>query len=273
MHDILIVFVGESFRSGTHGSRIVGNDDSYNDQIEAIQSHCKFIKELKDKKKVSIDIYIRTYETKFSNNMISLYNDSVADYRTYSIIPLEKQTNYRSINDHIQELSKNINFTNYSYLYIIRIDLILKQLFTDLILFKNIYKITFPSICFIPYNLVGGYPRINDVFFIIPKKYFKLVEYNIFDFEHNAWCNIYNKNYDENNKIKNEDLDLLVKTLHDSDPFKDWNPLYKLANRRETEIWHTINTYYDIKKHKFIDIEEMNKEQVEQFNIYKNNDT
>lgn len=57
MERIVILYVGESFRSGNQGTRMIGGGDSYREQMEAIESHCKMMRELKEKKSYTIDIY------------------------------------------------------------------------------------------------------------------------------------------------------------------------------------------------------------------------
>jgi hypothetical protein len=34
-------------------------------------------------------------------------------------------------------------------------------------------------------------------------------------------------------------ISYFVNTYHDSDSEKDWNPLYKIANRPESKIWYS----------------------------------
>jgi hypothetical protein len=79
------------------------------------------------------------------------------------------------------------------------------------------------------------------------------------------------KSYEDEKSVTNEDCDLILKTLHDSDSAKDWNPLYRIANRSQA-IWHTRDTYYDIKTHIFKQMTEMAIHDVEAFNRDRIND-
>jgi hypothetical protein len=44
---------------------------------------------------------------------------------------------------------------------------------------------------------IEGYPRINDMMFIIPKKYYRLIEDNEIDYVHEACFNIKGKSYED----------------------------------------------------------------------------
>lgn len=119
--------------------------------------------------------------------MRARYNQSVANVKNYNI---KSRDEHGSINDHIKEMMRGIRIREYRECYIIRIYLILKDYFIEMLIAKEIDRITFPSICFIPYNKIEGYPRINDMMFIIPKKYYRLIEENEIDYVHEAWINI-----------------------------------------------------------------------------------
>ena len=49
---IVIIYVGESFRVGNQGSRNIGDKESYDEQIEAIKSHCDFMNKFKKEKNI-----------------------------------------------------------------------------------------------------------------------------------------------------------------------------------------------------------------------------
>ena len=38
-----------------------------------------------------------------------------------------------------------------------------------------------------------------------------------------------------------EDMDTIINTFHDSDSNKDFNPLYKIVNRPESNVFHYLS--------------------------------
>ena len=51
---------------------------------------------------------------------------------------------------------------------------------------------------------------------------------------HDTWCDLINTT-----DLTYNDLDTMINTYHDSDSFKDYNPLYYIVNRPESKIWHS----------------------------------
>lgn len=66
----------------------------------------------------------------------------------------------------------------------------------------------------------------------LPKKYYKYINY--IKIGHNCWFHLM-----ENKNLKYDDLDTVVNTFHDSDSFKDFNPLYYIVNRSESKVFHS----------------------------------
>ena len=138
--------------------------------------------------------------------------------------------------------NKNINVNVYDFIFYIRIDLFLKDYLLKVMdITKN--KILFPSICWGKNCIIKNYPRVNDMMMFIPKKYYEFIrDINIY---HNCWYKLINTS-----TIKNDDLDVILNTLHDSDSEKDNNPIYYIVNRPESKVWHSPNQIFD--KEKFI---------------------
>ena len=42
-----------------------------------------------------------------------------------------------------------------------------------------------------------------------------------------------------------KDIDTMIHTYHDSDSFKDYNPLYYIVNRQQTDIDHSKGYIFD----------------------------
>lgn len=226
---IAYLFIGESFRSGTQGSRIIGQPQSYDSQKKATESHIKLMNHIKNKYNYDADIYISSVTTCYTTDLLSWYSPVIAS----TFIKQE----YSSIHYHIKNSIKLIkNKEEYSHIFIFRIDLVFKDYMIEILNPNTIIKFTFPTICFIPLHKVKGtgLPRINGMFFLIPNKYFNLLSYYNINYEHNTWSDFVRQQ-----KATNADFDVLIDTYHDSDPYKDWNPLYYLCCRDENTTWHT----------------------------------
>jgi hypothetical protein len=76
---ILFCIVGGSFRYGSQGTRNIGDKISYSEQIKASESHIAFLQYISQKYNSKIDINISTYETKYTNDLINIYNEYIVD--------------------------------------------------------------------------------------------------------------------------------------------------------------------------------------------------
>ena len=128
-----------------------------------------------------------------------------------------------------------------------RIDLFLKNKFIE-IFNPNWNKILFPSICYKPHHKCGIHPRVNDMMLYFPKKYYKYIEfilYNNGNTGHNLWETFINQT-----DLTYKDLDTILHTYHDSDSEKDYNPIYYIVNRNQAIINQATkstksNDYFD----------------------------
>jgi hypothetical protein len=73
----------------------------------------------------------------------------------------------------------------------------------------------------------------------IPSTYFYLFNLNIY-LNHDAWFT-----YKTDYNLTNNDMDFILDTYHDSDTFKDFNPLYYMVSRPENQKWHSENFVID----------------------------
>jgi len=223
-----IILFGESFRTPGKGQcqRDRGSNESYSEQIKAANSHMNFIKDLNNKA-CNIDVYIGSYDTQFTTDLINVYKDKLIGYKFYNDVIGQGIIVHNSIN----AIS---NIESYNFLLIMRIDLFLKDKFID-IFNINWDKILWPSICFKPYHKCGIHPRVNDMMIFVPKKYYNYLKHLYYDTTgHNQW-----EHFIKNTELKTDDLDTMINTFHDSDSFKDYNPLYYIVNRKESDIHHT----------------------------------
>jgi hypothetical protein len=220
----LIIFIGESFRLGNQFTRNRGNIKSYNNQIDACNSHINFIDYIINKFNLTIDIYIATYNTQFNQDLLLIY----AKY----LIGKDLYDDVIGLNNLFKNIINKINNINrYDFILYIRIDLFLKQYFIE-IFNPNLNTILFPTICSRPYHKYENKPRVNDMLLFIPKKYYKYLNNIIIC--HENWYNLL-----KNTDLTNDDIDTIIYTYHDSDSYKDFNPLYYIVNRDQSTIFHS----------------------------------
>ncbi len=223
----LIIIIGESFRLGGQGTRVRGVDESFNGQINACNSHIKFLDNLKNKFNCSSSVYISTYDTKYNQDLLNIYGNYLIGHKIYNdtigLTPLF--TN--SIID-----NKN-NLYDYTFVFYLRIDLYLKNLFKDI--FNPLWNnIRFPCICWKKDSIYNGKPRVNDMMLFVPNKFFDYLDK--MSICHEAWYL-----FSTDLKINYNDMDVIINTYHDSDSQKDLNPLYYIVNRSESSVWHSKN--------------------------------
>jgi len=232
----IILFLGESFRLGGQNNRNRGLNESYSEQIHASKSHINFINNLKNNKNSEIDLYINTYSTNFNNDLLDIYKNTEIKIYFNEGEPI----GYHNL---IHNSFKKLNIENYDFIFITRIDLFLKEDFIN-IFDPSWDKIYFPSICWTRDNghKIDNYPRVNDTMLFIPKKYFNYINY--IDYSdgsgHSQW-----KNFIEKAKLSIDDLDTMIKTYHDSDSAKDFNPLYYIVNRPEYATCDSKDELFD----------------------------
>ena len=224
----LIIFIGESFRLGTQGTRNRGTEESYNEQIKACNSHINFIEHIIQKFQLnSMSVFLSSYNTKYDNDLLSIYNKYLLGHNLYNDVIGLNTLFHNSINS----INSIKNIEKYDFILYIRIDLYLKQEFLN-IFNPTINNILFPTICWKHDSRVGNSPRVNDMLLFIPNKYYKYIKNIIIG--HNAWYDLI-----KNTDLTYDDLDTMINTYHDSDSFKDYNPLYYIVNRPESKIWHS----------------------------------
>lgn len=217
-----IIFLGESFRLGGQNNRNIGSDESYEAQIIACKSHFTFIKYIEEKCK--IDVCVSTYNTKFNDNLLDVYGNYIIRSDFYNNRMGTRALLYNTI--------KNLDTSVYDFILLSRIDICFKEQFNTV---YNAYwdTIRFASICFTVNNShkCGIYPRVNPILIHIPKKYYKYIEHLDIS-THDIWAYLI-----VNTDIETKDLDTMLPTYHDSDSFKDWNPIYYIVNREQCQVY------------------------------------
>jgi hypothetical protein len=227
----MVIFIGESFRTGGQFSRVIGEATSVNDQIAAAITHKMFISYLEHKGH-KVTTSIGTYHTPYVNQLIDIYKPSYVNIYTDRIgIDALFYNSFAKIN----------NLSHFDHVIFIRIDLFLKEEFFRR--FTTPDKITFLCNCWIKLPLTPKrYPRVNDMMLFIPKQYFLYL--NKIRICHECWeilC--------ETTPLTSNDFAFLLDTLHDSNTEKDYNPIYRIVNRPESKIFHSRGfTFGGLKK-------------------------
>jgi hypothetical protein len=220
-----ILLYGESFRLGGQNNRNRGTAESYDGQIQAAESHLSFMKEIQPK--VEMDVYISTYETPYSQDLMNVYGEKRIGHDLYK--ELIGQTNL------VKNALKKISIDAYDFILILRIDLFLKPAFIEV--FDPTWNtIRWPSVCFKPFHKIGIHPKVSDMMCFIPKKYYPYLK-NM-NHREEAWAE-----FVENSHLTYADLDTMLDTFHDSDSAKDYNPLYYIVNRPQSTIHHTTEHF------------------------------
>jgi len=229
----LFIFIGESFRLGNQGTRKRGVPESYEEQINASESHIKFIEHISKKYNLkSASVGVATYNTCYNDDLIFIYKKYL----------LESSKLFYDELLGLTKLFKNaINSVNaietYDFIFYIRIDIYLKPHFFD-VFNPTINMILFPSICWKKDCRIVRNPKVNDMMLFIPKKYFKYLSF--INIGHKLWQRL-----SVDAKLTNEDLDMMINTYHDSDSFKDFNPIYYIVNRPQSNIHHSPGHIFD----------------------------
>jgi hypothetical protein len=272
---ILLIVSGESFRSGGQFSRVTGLEESIDNQIQAACSHVEFIQYLKNKYNIDTDIQLLTYSTPHNQILIQLYESNLLKYNFYNMYFSDRTALTNS--EKIPEINDK-----YDSILVIRPDIFLKDFFI-----KNFNpfseKICYPSMTW----MTGSYytikdkiiaPRVNDMMIFVPNEFFNQIYYEI-------GLKTYHEGIRDylGHGIPVSKFDFMVKTLHDSDSAKDYNPLYRLVSRPESKKWlsygYLINENFKpyetrVKLYDFLDwnIFENTEEIKSQYSMVKNID-
>lgn len=237
----LVVFLGETFRMGGQGTRSIGSDESYSEQIKASKSHISFIEDLKERKCCSADVYISTYNTKFNSDLLNIYNKVLIGSDFYD----ERIGYNRLLHNSIGKIK---DLTVYDFVFFSRINICFKDEFLNVFNpgYPNWDKILFPSICWFRDSKVGNHPRVNDMMIYIPKRYYnyiKNIAYEAYYDGHRMWYNLIGQT-----DLTYDDIDTMLNTYHDSDSAKDFNPIYYIVNRPICTKHHSEGYIFDKKR-------------------------
>ncbi len=229
MREGLIILFGESFRFGSEGTRTRGIPESYDAQITAAKSHMRFIEHL-NKQNINISVILSSYTTQYDQDICNIYKDAITD-SLFNENLLNNKCQVSSQSKLIHNAIDRDNIYAYDFILCMRIDIFLKDKFLH-IFDPYSDKILFPSICWEKFCKIGNHPRVNDIMMFVPNKYFDIIKK--INLSHKSWYDLV-----EVHKYNYEQIDTMLKTYHDSDSAKDFNPIYYIVNRPQTNIHHT----------------------------------
>jgi hypothetical protein len=230
---VAVVLYGASFRLGEQSSRVIGCEGSFDVQKAASQTHVELLDYLSSAYD-ACDVYISSVSTRYDADLIAFYGP-----RVKGSVFVKQEASY----DGYHFLSGNEliirsgRLTEYDRIVYVRVDLHLKPYIVECFRGRSspIDKVSFVSICFLPHHKVCcRSPRVNPVITVIPRKYYHLIAGGKMHLNHDTWHTLVVSGLSQN-----EDFDVLLDTYHDSDSFKDWNPVYYMCGRAQNPTWHS----------------------------------
>ncbi len=238
----LFILYGESFRNYSKVAglnRAKDGEGSVQLQKEASTSHMDLLNSLTA---YNVDILINTYDTKYKNELLSFYKDPIhANFMDKNSCKEHRAANTEIVVDQaIQVAKENVNISMYDFIFICRLDLLLKpKLIENFLPIKD--KIIYPNVMSIVDNKFRMHQKgnfcISDVFCIIPKKYYHILEEKQI-VRHGAIHGLHKLNLHID-----KDIDFFSYNLYVANTIQQKNPFYKIINRpegpEEFRDWHT----------------------------------
>lgn len=232
----LLVFFGESFRWGGQYTNNRDSDESYEPQKRASLSHTKLIRTI-EQKGVSMDIAFASYRSKWTDDLLSWYpvNPVYAKFH-------EELKGQQAI---CKTAIENVDLDAYDFVHFVRIDLELKPLYITRFDVEWT-KVMFPAVCWLfasdpskANRSIWDCPRVIDTMLFVPRRFFTLIK-SQFYLNHDAW--FYYKHHAGQYDVQ---MDVMIRTFHDSNTENDWNPLYRIVGRPESKTWRSRGFIHD----------------------------
>lgn len=238
--NVHIVLFGDSYRIKGKGHALPG---SYEGQMKAFKSHVDFIKQIEEKKDIKCSISIYTLSTAFDKDTSSFWEGTGIPVITSDFATKYPGTRDNSLCINARKALMPPNADQFDYAFFLRIDLILKPIFAQVITFDP-ERILFPCSCFINWpghgrgwhKMPDGTPRVQGVMAIVPQKWYRQMHSVMNTFGHDTWSNLARAH-----KMGKDNMGFFLQTYHDADSLKDWNPLYYMWDRPGDPTWNSIN--------------------------------
>lgn len=227
---MLMILAGESFRHGQHG-RERDTQESFLPQMKASLSHVELIEHIVSTHGLECDVALSSYSTAFQKDLLAWYGDRlVASSFRGDLVGLEAL---------VRDALGEIDLGDYESVFVSRVDIEFKP-YLKSVFDPSWDKIMFPSICWAFQGYITAapawVPRISDVMEFIPKRLIQKARTG-FHLRHEAWFN-YRKD-----GLAESDMGFMLDKFHDSDSAKDYNPLYRMASRKDSKKWYSPNLF------------------------------
>jgi hypothetical protein len=224
-----LLLYGEAFREGNQMDRTRDTKRGFDNQMKACDSHIKFIEMMKSKH-IDMDVCISTYCTKYEKELKKKYSN----YKLFYSCNTDMKNDVQSGIKHIATKGiQNIKLNDYNFILITRNDICFKDKFVET--FNPGEKIQFVSQhwthhdCYMENS--RSYPVVNNIMLYVPKKYYFITK--DLHIDHDSW-----KYFIQKLELKDSDMEFMLDTYHDSDSYKDYNPLYYIVGRPQTDKWY-----------------------------------
>lgn len=226
MPRIAIVLRGLGFRKGGYGSRSIGSQDSYQEQMDACRSHIALCRAI-EAKGYKVDILLDTYSTQYNQEVIEIYQPYITQYKFHKQTLPHQQ---HMIHDCVSMFQGCHGL--YDCVLFLRFDILLKSEFIN-VYNPSIDKVMFLCICWWKDRKTHlGNPRNVDAIHHIPRRLYPVLA---------TFANIFcEHNFLDHIPLKlGEDYDVMTKKYYDANSESDLNPYFKIVGRPESTIWHS----------------------------------
>lgn len=236
----VVLLLGEAFRTGGQGSRTRGLPGSVQDQLTASESHVAFVRHLESAHPgLKCRLLLHTYTTPYDADLLGCYGGDCAAARFLPEALGYEGLLENAVSENLAELQLQ------DFVLVLRVDLVLKPLFMRLF-DPSADRLLYSSICMLPYHVLhDNIPRAADMVLFVPRRHLE-------GFLHGRppGCGFLTHHGFESCRARGlrwpEDVGVYLPTFHDSDSEKDWNPLYRIANRPESRCWQSRGRIIDV---------------------------
>lgn len=192
----------------------------------ASETHIIIIEKMCERWNTSPEVKLFTYNTQYNEDIKSWYSIFNTEFHIQ-----ESANGWENLFSNCVSKIEN----EYDFIFLFRIDLIFKFDFIDLI---KRDKINYSMVCFFNHpkyknchKTGGGLHRVADMMLYVPGNLMHLLISGKLKLNHDSFSNL--------GDAYRDNATFILDTYHDSDSQKDRNPIYRIANRPECEIWHS----------------------------------
>jgi hypothetical protein len=245
-----VVFLGESFRSGGHQSRLSGGLEAFKGQQAASFSQLRFLHSAMNQHGIRWQVLVDTYSSRFDQSLRDWYSTKELQnvhFHFHQSPPIGYSNLFRHALGLVKADAAH-HSNNYQFVLFIRIDLYLKDFFA--VAFRSAVRgqqIMFPTATWsiqptVLWEAANKHvPRVVDTTLYIPASFLPVFfERPSLVLSHSSWKLLRMAN------VSDTDLGFMIKSQHDSNSQNDWNPLYRMVDRPECSRWQTYNPSLDM---------------------------